>query len=514
MRTTSSCESSTSRSTWLVTVTGKASLPWRPFEPSRRRKRSSACSTGTSCACSSTRWSRSAERSKTAPRSAPTTGHEPLRLADRGREPGGRVGVVGPLAGEGVGGHDLHSERAEHERQHVRGAGEAVVDDDAEAAVAHGVGVDRREQLGRVRLAHPRGIRDAADLAGRDATELAAREVLLDLLLHRGAHLDSGRLEELDPDHLGVVRADADVEAGAVRLRLHEVARDGRRADAEIGDVDARRRDPGDHRPLDHAARCGALAAGDHARAPLQRGAERGGEPDRDIRRQVDVHHPRHPGLAEDARRAARLPDQALVQRRAGLDLLERIDPDAGQDHALGADRDLVADRGSLVHAHVRAQVAAAADDRPHDVGAAADVGGRVDDRADDAAALADGDARSRAPCTGRCARRARCGSSCRGTQAPRSRRDRRGPPRPPARRCRGSGSRRSRAARSRRARRSSPAGTGRGSRCPASSRRRRGRRSAGPSRAAAGRAPSRSRTAGPAGCASAPPARARRCRC
>ena len=154
--------------------------------------------------------------------------HEPLRLADRGREPGRRVGVVGPLAGERVGGDDLDAERAEHERQDVRGAGEAVVDDDAEAAVAHGVDVDRREQLGRVGLAHARRIRDAADLAGGDATELAAREVLLDLLLHRGAHLDAGRLEELDPDHLGIGRADADVEAGVVRLRLHEVARDGR----------------------------------------------------------------------------------------------------------------------------------------------------------------------------------------------------------------------------------------------------------------------------------------------
>ena len=333
-----------------------------------------------------------------------------------------------------------------------------------------------------------------------DATQLAAREVLLDLLLHRGAHLDSGRLEELDPDHLGVVRADADVEAGVVRLRLHEVPGDGRRADAQVGDVDAGRREAGDHRPLDHPAGCGALAAGDDARAALQRRAERGGEPHRDLRRQVDVHHPRDAVLAEEARRAARLPDQALVQLRAGLDLLVRIDPDAGQDHALGAERDLVADRGALVDAHVRADVAAAADDRALDVGAAADVGGRVDHRADDAAALADGHARSRAPSTGRCARRARCGSSCRGTQAPRSPRGRRAPPPPRARRCRGSGSRGCRAARSRRARRSSPAGTGRGCRCPASSRRRRGRRSAGPSRAAAGRAPSRSRTAGRCG--------------
>ena len=82
------------------------------------------------------------------------------------------------------------------------------------------------------------------------------------------------------------------------------------------------------------------------------------------------------------------------MELRPGLDLLVRVDPDAGHDHALGADRHLVADRDALVHAHVRAQVAAAADDRSHDVGAAADVGRAVDDRALDAAPLAHRDAR------------------------------------------------------------------------------------------------------------------------
>jgi hypothetical protein len=44
----------TMRSTWLVTVTGKASLPRRPFEPRRRRKSRSVCSTGISWPSSST----------------------------------------------------------------------------------------------------------------------------------------------------------------------------------------------------------------------------------------------------------------------------------------------------------------------------------------------------------------------------------------------------------------------------------------------------------------------------
>src|SRR5690349_23895864 len=45
----------------------------------------------------------------------------------------------------------------------------------------------------------PGGVRRGADLARGDAAQLAAREVLLDLFLHRVGHLDAGRLDELDP---------------------------------------------------------------------------------------------------------------------------------------------------------------------------------------------------------------------------------------------------------------------------------------------------------------------------
>ena len=74
---------------------------------------------------------------------------------------------------------------------------------------------------------------------------------------------------------------------------------------------------------------------------------------------------------------------------RAGLDLLVRVDADAREDDALGADRHLVADRDSLVEPRVRAQVARAADDRALDDRAASDVSARLDDRALDARALA-----------------------------------------------------------------------------------------------------------------------------
>src|ERR1051325_3750084 len=71
VRITSSLLPLTISSTRLVTVTGNASLPRRPVVPIRRRKGSSACSTGISRACSSIRKSRSPARSNATPRSAP-----------------------------------------------------------------------------------------------------------------------------------------------------------------------------------------------------------------------------------------------------------------------------------------------------------------------------------------------------------------------------------------------------------------------------------------------------------
>src|SRR5207248_6305245 len=103
------------------------------------------------------------------------------------------------------------------------------------------------------------------------------------------------------------------------------------------------------------------LAARDDARAALQRRAERDRKPDGGLRGDVDVDEAGDAVLAEEARRSARLPDQALEDLRARLDLLVRVDPHALRDHALGADHDVVAARDPLVHPHVPAPPAAAA---------------------------------------------------------------------------------------------------------------------------------------------------------
>ena len=139
-------------------------------------------------------------------------------------------------------GHGLDTEWPEQERQDERRSREAVVDDEPEAPRADRLDVEAVEQVLRVGLAHPRRIADRADVAEADAAELAAREVLLDLLLERRRELDARLLEELDLHDFRIGLARADVEAGLVALGLQQVARDRRRQHPQVGDVEPGRR--------------------------------------------------------------------------------------------------------------------------------------------------------------------------------------------------------------------------------------------------------------------------------
>src|SRR4029079_2608417 len=269
----------------------------------------------------------------------------------------------------------------------------AVVDRDTEPAAPDRVHVDRVEDVLRVALADPRRVRRLPHLREGRARELVPAEMLLDLVLPRRGHLVAGPLEDPDVDHLGIRARAPDVDARLQALRLEDVARDCSRRDAQVGDVDAGRRETGDQRALDHAAGIRRRTARDDPVAAPEGRPELGGEAHRGLRREVDVHEPG--GAVPPERRAGRpsLPDDVLVDLGAGLDLLERVDPDTGEDARLGPHRHLVTDRDALVHAHVVTQVAAAPEDGALHDGAAAEVGAGVDDAPDDPGALAHGHA-------------------------------------------------------------------------------------------------------------------------
>ena len=98
--------------------------------------------------------------------------------------------------------------------------------------------------------------------------------------------------------------------------------------------------------------------------------------------------------LLEQARGSARLPDQALVDLRAALDLLVGVDAHAGHEHASSPTRHLVAEGDPFLQPGMCADVARAAHDRALDERAAADVRGRVDHGAHRAGALEERGAR------------------------------------------------------------------------------------------------------------------------
>ena len=212
--------------------------------------------------------------------------------------------------------------------------------------------------------------------------------MLLDLLLEARRYLVPGPLEDRTSITSGSMLARPTCTPAWSALRLEDVTRDRGRRDPQIGDVDAGRGEAGDDRALDHAARIGGVAAGDDAIAAAERRAERRRQPHRGLGREVDVDEAGCALATERRARRPRLPHDALVDLGAGLDLLERVDPDTGEDARLWPDRDLVADRDALVDADMVTHVAAAADDRSLDDRAPAEVRPRVDHAPRDARRL------------------------------------------------------------------------------------------------------------------------------
>src|SRR4029077_15821703 len=118
-----------------------------------------------------------------------------------------------------------------------------------------------------------------------------------------------GLLQELDLDHLRVGLTRTYVEARLVTFALEEMARDRRRQDAQVGDVQAGGCEARDHRPFDHSARGRGLAAGGDARPALERRSQSGGDTYRDLSGEVDIDKSRDTVPPEEPCRCTRLPD-------------------------------------------------------------------------------------------------------------------------------------------------------------------------------------------------------------
>ena len=246
----------------------------------------------------------------------------------------------------------LDLERAQHHRQDERGGGLRVVDHDAKAARADRDGVERREEVLDVRLHGARREGDAAHLVPRRAAKLLAEEVLLHLLDEPRGGLDAGRLEDLELERLRIGAARADVPPAGrpsvfMRWRVTAAGITWRSATSMpvemIPETTARLR----RRQAGGAAWLVATRAPRSSAVPSAIPIRRAVSGVRStLMRPVIESRPK----SRDARR----PDEVAVDERTGLDLLERVDPDARHDHRLVAERAVVADGRARAHARVR----------------------------------------------------------------------------------------------------------------------------------------------------------------
>ena len=306
----------------------------------------------------------------------------------------------------------LDAERAEDERQRERGGRVAVVDRDAETAAADRLDVEGVEDVLRVALADARGVRRLPHLGERRAAELLAAEVLLDLLLKAEVIWLPGHSK---------TRTWITSGSALERPTWTPACRPWVLSTCRVTAAGEMRRSatctPVDVSPA-MIARWIIRHASGEARLATTRSPRLRAVPSAAASRTTvsgvrsTLTSPVAPSRPNGRGRRPGLPDDALVDLRAGLDLLERVDADAREEARLGPDRHLVADRHALVHAHVVAEVAAAAEDRALDDRAPAEVRADVD-HAPGRHARPRGRSRpARAPSTARSRRRRRSGSS------------------------------------------------------------------------------------------------------
>ena len=155
VRVTSSFDPLTSGSARLVTVIGSASVPLFPSEASRLQEEEELLLDGHLVRLLVDEVDPLARAVEDDAEVGADRRDEPLRLAERLADAVGRARR--PLAAVRVRGDRLDAERAEHDRQDERGRRVRVVDDDAEAARADRLDVERPQEVVGVGLRRARG---------------------------------------------------------------------------------------------------------------------------------------------------------------------------------------------------------------------------------------------------------------------------------------------------------------------------------------------------------------------
>ncbi len=204
-------------------------------------------------------------------------------------------------------------------------------------------GVHRPQQVARV------GVEDAGregqvpDLAGEGPPVLLARVDAVELALPGLGQVRPALVEEEDVQRVRHSRRGPQEDPARTPPRRVLPGHRHRHV-LQVPDVDRGGLKPRNHRPFERT-RTTRVVTRNGDGGPLLQGRRVGArQPDGQFRGDLDVQDPRDAAEPEEVLLAARLPDHRGVDDGAGLDGLERIDPDVRPDDRLLADQALVPD--------------------------------------------------------------------------------------------------------------------------------------------------------------------------
>ncbi len=161
--------------------------------------------------------------------------------------------------------------------------------------------------------------------------------------------------------------------AGRVR-DARDVARHGDGHRAHVQGIDARRGQPRDDPPLEHARAAVRVTADGHRRPLRQSGRKGGPQARRELGSLIDIHQPRHPIAAKEHAAPLGAPNEARLDGGPRLHLLVGPDLDPRVDDGALADDGRIPHDGTLEHDCLALEGALPTDDGAAQLGPLADV--------------------------------------------------------------------------------------------------------------------------------------------
>ncbi len=254
------------------------------------------------------------------------------------------------------------------------------VDHHLQTGLPHARGVHGPQQIARVAVEDARREGQVTDLPRERAPVLLACVDPVELALPGLGQIGAPLVEEQDVQRVRHPGGGAQEDPAGTAPR-GVLPRHRHRHVLQVADVDRAGLQRRDHRPLECPRTTRVVTRDGDGRTLLQGRRVRPGQPDGQLRGDLDVEDAGDAAHPEQVLLPAGLPDHRGVDDRSGLDGLERVDPDVGPDDRLLADQALVPDHRAVLDPRGPHHIGVLADDAAPQIALRPDVDVVVHDR-------------------------------------------------------------------------------------------------------------------------------------